>query len=735
MSDKVDFQSSSTREVIVRAKKKNFDLLGSVRIIRNVTRGIAEFETMNADELHSLFEQISVRYYNSGEEIYSRYSKGRECYMLIDGSVSMLDSNGETLHEIVERGQSFGMYSLLEHQTRPLSVICDHDEGCICLVISDNVYHEKWKGKMDRKYSNIIEILKKSKSLGPKIDAKELDLLASFAVPVTLPRGAVLRWPESNHQSQQEQHHNHNSVFYMVTGECELHVRTQNKFQSSTSSSIEERSNYDSIINTARPPSSSKGTRPTSARTKRGMLSTRVEEIGPSSLVGAGMILGEIYSNHHHDTNDGRSTSHSHHHHHQSTAVFDTNTYSLKCTRPTLLLRLSTRHLHHCLKTDTLNHLRLSTTSHLEWLQSQTACKDKTQQMQANEKRARLPTSKVMPGMSNAEREAHEGILRAKQFQKKAQEAKDKVFKMELGMGVSGGDGYTKLGRSARSARSGRSGRPSSAASNSARSQSPFEDIDSEDNIDNGDNTTDRRAYNLFAEQDTRVTAMRVMAKVDKILNGNKRNGISYNTDSIDSTTLSISPIRTNQKIPKHSLKKRWSNMKVALNNAEKSSKALNRKRKKTEKKLRKSEIYAKQILARHAATVNGDVYAMNSEMIPMRTKLIKDPASEGGRLLSLGAHRNDYLGNIFAQLGRSGIVDRSRSESRSTSTTSIMTASVTSMTTSTSTRKKKKRKKKKKSKIGKVQNAIDRREPNRKSRLKTQPMQMFDSLNYNRFV
>tara|TARA_B110000008_G_C16810307_1_gene500479 strand:- start:710 stop:901 length:192 start_codon:yes stop_codon:yes gene_type:complete len=63
------------------------------------------------------------------------------------------------------------------------------------------------------------------------------------------------------------------------------------------------------------------------------------------------------------------------------------------------------------------------------------------------------------------------------------------------------------------------------------------------------------------------------------------------------------------------------------------------------------------------------------------------------------------------------------------------MSASVTSMTTSTSTRKKKKRKKKKKSKIGKVQNAIDRREPNRKSRLKTQPMQMFDSLNYNRFV
>ena len=53
MSDKVDFQASATRDIIIRAKKQNFDMLGSVQVIRNIVRGIPEFDRMVFKEVNS----------------------------------------------------------------------------------------------------------------------------------------------------------------------------------------------------------------------------------------------------------------------------------------------------------------------------------------------------------------------------------------------------------------------------------------------------------------------------------------------------------------------------------------------------------------------------------------------------------------------------------------------------------------------------------------------------------
>ena len=133
------------------------------------------------------------------------------------------------------------------------------------------------------------------------------------------------------------------------------------------------------------------------------------------------------------------------------------------------------------------------------------------------------------------------------------------------------------------------------------------------------------------------------------------------------------------------------------------------------------------------------DILAMPSEMTPMRTRMIEDN-SAGGRLLSIGKHRNDYLGTIFSQLGKSdGIL--SDSSGRLTRSSQVNQKSNRSRNQSSrSGRSINGRRRKKKKKITKkqhifVQHAIHRREANRSERIMTQPSQMFDSLNYNKFV
>jgi hypothetical protein len=140
----------------------------------------------------------------------------------------------------------------------------------------------------------------------------------------------------------------------------------------------------------------------------------------------------------------------------------------------------------------------------------------------------------------------------------------------------------------------------------------------------------------------------------------------------------------------------------------------------------------------------------MSSEMIPMGTTTFKDPATErggGGRILTLGPARSEYLGSIFAQLGRSsGTLSSGR---KSSGTMVTMTGKKCKTTTNIKKqqqqKKKKKKKKGKKKKQGKkngnskhyasLQNAIGRRESNRKERIGAIPFQMFDSLNSKLFL
>jgi CRP-like cAMP-binding protein len=743
MSDQVDFQTSSTRDVIVRAKRRNFELLGSVRIIRNVTRGIPEFDAMEEKELHSLLEKLSVRYYESGEELYAKYSKARECYMLLDGSVTMKDHNGESMYEIQSRGKSFGMMGLLERQSRAMSVVCDNDDGCICLVIDSETYHKYWKGKMDRHFSTIIGTLKKAQSLGSK-DSKELDMVATFAVPVQLPRGAILRLGEV---SPKEQHHH--SVLYVVSGECELKMQKSSKNDNNNNYSHDAMPLHGTAttattittFNAVRPSSSSGKRRPTSARSKRGVLSSSTEEIGPAALVGPGMVLGNIfkgYSGSEDDDNDGRHTSHSHHHrgHHRHHSSSNSNHCTLKCTRPTILIRLRTHYLHHCLKPDTLHHLRLCTTSHLKWLQNQTTTMDKIQQMQAVEKLARLPQCQIMPGMSDQERETHEARLRTEKFAKRMKQAQDAVFS----------SGINSKDKSQR-----RRTRPTS-ASLASRSESPFEAVQMNNDINGStilETSRKHQTRNVFSEQDTRVVAMHIMHKVDKILNGgkNKTNGwrLPSNAGSAVGISAGSGHVAATSSFNataslKPSLKQRWTDMKKGLKNAKKNSKAINHKRKKNEHRIDGSEREVRSLLERHAATVNC-ITEMPSEMIPMRTQTYdRTGRSEGGRILSLGTHRSTYLSSIFAQLGRSGIVSTQKHNTTMKMSMPTPQGGEKGEKGEKGTKKRRnrrgRRKKFKNATRGQIVIfAIDRREKKNKKELTQAPKQMFDSLNYNRFV
>ena len=120
-------------------------------------------------------------------------------------------------------------------------------------------------------------------------------------------------------------------------------------------------------------------------------------------------------------------------------------------------------------------------------------------------------------------------------------------------------------------------------------------------------------------------------------------------------------------------------------------------------------------------------VSELPSEMTPMRTRRLQETVGRG-KLLSIGSKRSDYLRTIFAQLSGTKGAESITADSNGR-TSSVSTSG------NSSRKRRRKRSAKKKKKIRVVQHAIHRREGNRKDRILAQPTQMFDSLNYNKFV
>ena len=739
-------------------------MLGSIQVIRNVTRGIPEFDhmnKMNKTELYDLLQLLNVKYYKRGEILYSKFEQSKEAYMLIDGSVSFRDGNNDIVYEMYGKGRSFGMVGLLERQSRSMTVSCENNEGCICLVIDSKTYHTRWKNRMDRNFAQIVATIQK-KTLG-KIDMKELTMVATCAIPLVLPRGAMLQYPENinvnaaagsagDEGDEGEEgylHHSQDSVLLVIEGECELktiHKCGLNKVNDTTLGSNNQNHAKKSATNGfKRPSSSSRTRRPVSARTRsilqRATSTTSTtfttfttsttdhtdhSTSSAASLIGPGMIVGDIFSP------SGKSAA----------------SYTLKCTRRTVLIRLRTHHLHHFLKSDTLQKMKLSTASHINFLKSQNSI----MQRQHNHHQQQMdhPHHKPnIPGRSTKERQQHELKLRLGRFTKEANDAHAAIVLM-----------------------SGRSTSPTvgTAESENRKKDRQEDEKDFEKDFENPataatevsvcrKSTRARPAHNIFANKNAATVAVIVMNKVKGLLSKNNNSnegggGSSCSTGSSGSSgssgTILTSPLRSTGKVKYQSIKERWSNMKLSLENAESFHKGIQKSQARDTNLLKNVENEVRGVLSRPPTIFSG-VCALPSEMTAMRTRTMQDN-SGGGRLLSIGQHRNTFLSNIFAQLGTSGGLlsktgeradssgrsSGSRSGSRtgtgrSSSHGSIHGSSLLSK--GGGKRKKKKRKKKTRQSHVLVQHAIDRRGEKRSERILTQPKQMFDSLNYNKFV
>ena len=650
------------------------------------------------------------------------------------------------------------------------------------MVIDSKLYHDTWKNKMDRSFSAIVATLKKSKTLGNRIDMKELTLVASFAVPIALPRGAVLAYPDGTSGtsgSDPEDVRNH-SVLLVIQGECELRPlsKTKKRLGDTTNGANGGANGGGASMNNTFSRPSSHARRPVSART-RGIMNNTASSRHPSqveeqrnaaSLIGPGMIVGDVFSS-------------------SSSSASATASYTLKCTRSTVLVRLRTHHLHRCLKSDTLRYLHLSTNSHLTFLQRQRTTMQKVKQDTTKQHQQQSIYHKSnIPGMSDKERLQHELELRSEKFAQEARKVHEAVVLMSGGRNspANGGGGGGQQSRS-NSPMFGESTEErqllQDGEQEADQQKELFESLRRSSSRNSGDHRaggyTARPAYNIFANTDASVVAMHVMHKVNSMLNKNidgssKRNQINNNNNNnnfnnFNSNNLATSPLRATQtssvppKQPHHhrprpppaaSIKDRFQKLKISIDHAEKFHHEIDKKQKQTARRYQSVDSEVHSVLQRglglnetrqgyripssrknkrnnnsssNQGTPLYGVSELPSEMTPMRTRRLQETGGKG-KLLSIGSKRSNYLRTIFAQLsGTKG------AESITADSNGRTSSAGTSGNRSRKRRRKKRAKKKKTIKV--VQHAIHRREENRKDRILAQPTQMFDSLNYNKFV
>ena len=389
VSNKIDFQSVNTREIIMRAKKRGFSLLGSGRILKSATKGIPEIDALAPDELEQLISRLSISFFPSGEYIFNRFEPSRECFMLLDGTVSLEGANDATF-KISDRGTSFGQSGVLLGHTRAVSCRASSEDGAICLMIDQDTYHEMWKGRIDRHYSQIVSCMIERQTFGAKYDPREMSLVAACAVPLMLPRGARFI-----HPCVQSFPCWKNSVLMVIDGEVECTQDTGAPTAIPAGKLVPTRPFSASAAQRAktgfsRPP----GGRPNiGKRVIYGARSSR----GSSSLAGPGMLIGKIL-----ERSESRSSN-------TKSMVSDTHIF---CTRPSLIIGLECEHLRSFLKLDSLLSIQTRSKMHHQWIEGQQKTHQKVHKEQSQVHVNRQPIVRDMPGRSAKEQEAHEAKMR-----------------------------------------------------------------------------------------------------------------------------------------------------------------------------------------------------------------------------------------------------------------------------------------------------------------------------------
>lgn len=90
------------------------------------------FGGLDDETLEALVERVEVQAYVPGDVIYAQGSKGRQMYVVLDGTVEM--RRGEELVSEDSVGAWFGEMSVLDMQPRAVSAVCS--EAALVLVLT-----------------------------------------------------------------------------------------------------------------------------------------------------------------------------------------------------------------------------------------------------------------------------------------------------------------------------------------------------------------------------------------------------------------------------------------------------------------------------------------------------------------------------------------------------------------------------------------------------------------------
>ena len=89
-----------------------------------VLESVPIFKSLTEKELSEVARLTHERTYKKDEHIFKKLSPAEGMYVILDGKVSIIDPDSETIFATLESGDFFGELALLDEEPRSASAIC-----------------------------------------------------------------------------------------------------------------------------------------------------------------------------------------------------------------------------------------------------------------------------------------------------------------------------------------------------------------------------------------------------------------------------------------------------------------------------------------------------------------------------------------------------------------------------------------------------------------------------------